>query len=444
LKKRGLLEDLWCVIGTYCPWLNPRPGVNSNQNEQNNHILLPTPTINDLLHPEFDSQVVPSILVNEIQEINIEQPNDAADSALNFLLPDTYVDSRQDLYPNESQSIKKETSRERIRALKTEFWNLTWHQLEDYRDRLRDFIHSVQFPNASFAIDVSLGSATELVRQDPESALKTLDAYMLVAKSNGAKKQPQQKTIEFTKADRLIAATCTLTRSELIEEPEAECASLALKKIKPNNKKIIATSSHILTAKSFYLRDNHSNQTTFNSIISGINPRNLPSNYSRDHIVAVGYDGAEPTNGNYNLFYLMDFRNTTKQRSPFGIDHILGSPNNQNNSHRQDWQLLGINHDQEGRRQLARIIMTALTSPEQPETQKKRGASNNNNLSRTYSRIVVPRMDGRGNDIYTDILIAFSMHGNVITAYPIRNAQHSIEDTNNSHEKAKSSQEEIK
>jgi hypothetical protein len=97
-----------------------------------------------------------------------------------------------------------------------------------------------------------------------------------------------------------------------------------------------------------------------------------------------------------------------------------------------------------GRRQLARIIMTALTSPEQPETQKKRGAVNNSNLSRTYSRIVVPRMDGRGNDIYTDILIAFSVNGNVITAYPIRNAQHSIEDTNNSNEKAKSSQEEIK
>ena len=122
----------------------------------------------------------------------------------------------------------------------------------------------------------------------------------------------------------------------------------------------------------------------------------------------------------------MDNYNDSTYRSPFGIDHILGSPNNESNSHRQEWAQLGVTHKREGRRQLARIIMTALTSAHQPETQTGRGM-NNGNLSRTYSRIEVPRSNGSGYDIYTDIRIAFSVNGNIITAFPIRSATHTFE-----------------
>ena len=265
-NKRGLIDDLRCVIGTYCPWFNPARLENTFDNELYN------PSINGIVNPEINRPELTSSILNDVQEINLIQPNDAVDTAINLLLPEALNESRQDLFPVESVPINKEKSRKKKRILKKEFWSLSWNQLEDYRERLEEYILSLQNPTASFITDISLGFATDLVIENPENALNILDAYMLVAKTNGAKKHPDQMTKEFTKAEKLIAASCTFTNSVLIVEPDEECAKIALKSIKDNDKKTIATPSQILTANNYYLSD----PTTFNSIVLKINKKNLP------------------------------------------------------------------------------------------------------------------------------------------------------------------------
>lgn len=254
---------------------------------------------------------------------------------------------------------------------------------------------------------------------DPERAGNALSSAASIAQASDSRTKPNEPTNLRKRKKKVIKASCA-DNNAMRESSEQgwECVTKAKRKLKRHDD-AIAVPPQLQTGGRYYLAGTNE----FNTLVQTFLrpgpelPAGIRSNEFAGLTAAIAHDGAS-TGDNLGIVYLNNPTNNSRQRFPYGLNHIWApGGGGGEEGHRQDWRALSV----DSANVLTRVIMAALTDVHADYTQTRTA---DGKVVRTYRRFSF--MNAGRQTVYRNVRIVLRQNGMVVTAFPLNNAKQEV------------------
>ncbi|MGL5842241.1 MAG: hypothetical protein ACRCYK_10645 [Aeromonas hydrophila] len=298
--------------------------------------------------------------------------------------------------------------------------NLSPRAVRELLQNINDY-HADSETGAAAPLRLTTGNAQldAWLLADPERAANALSSAASIAQVSDSRTKPDEPTNLRQRKKKVVKASCA-DNNAMREASEQgwECVTKAKRKLKRQDD-AIAVPPQLQTGGRYYL----AGRSEFDALVrTFLRPRpELPAGIRSDEFAgltaAIAHDGAS-TGDNLGIVYLNNPVNSSRQRFPFGLNHIWApGGGGGEEGHRQDWRALSV--DSAGT--LTRVIMAALTDVHAQYTQTRTA---DGKVVRTYRRFSF--MDVGRQTVYQNIRIVLRQNGMVVTAFPLKNAKQEV------------------